>query len=134
MTPSQPYVPKTFSAGHCKALITITIIKSLKSPSDNFDIRDHISFTSKSTRSGTHHKLIHPRTTSAAQRHFYFNRIVRLYNYLLAINISLPTNDIKCQLIQHLWTHFSNNFNSDRACTFHIPLSMSLPLQCAYLR
>ena len=96
------------------------LIKSLKSPSDNFEIRDHITFTSNSTRSGTHHKLTHPRTTSAVQRHFYFNRITRLYNYLPAINISLPTNIIKCQLIQHLWTHFYNNFNSDRSCTFHL--------------
>ena len=46
------------------------LIKSLKSPSDNFEIRDHITFTSNSTRSGTHHKLTHPRTTSAVQRHF----------------------------------------------------------------
>ena len=94
------------------------LIKSLKLPSDNFEIRDHITFTSNSTRSGTHHKLTHPRTTSAVQHHFYFNRIVRFYNYLPAINISLPTNTIKCQLIQHLWTHFSKKFNSDRACTF----------------
>ena len=56
------------------------LIKSLKSPSDNFEIRDHITFTSNSTRSGTHHKLTHPRTTSAVQRHFYFNKISRLYN------------------------------------------------------
>jgi len=56
------------------------LIKSLKSSSDYFNIRDHITFTSNSTRSGSYHKLIHTRTTSAAQRHFYFNRIVRLYN------------------------------------------------------
>jgi len=96
------------------------LIKLLKSSSDYFNIRDHITFTSNSTRSGSYRKLIHTRTTSAAQHHFYFNRIVRLYNYLPVIDISLPTNTIKCRLTHYFWTHFSNKFDSDRACTFRI--------------
>jgi len=95
------------------------LIKSLKSPSDNFQIRDHITFTSNSTRSGTHHKLVHPRSTSATH-HFHFNRITRLYNYLPVIDTSLPINTIKRKLIQYLWTHFLNNFNPDSVCSFHI--------------
>ena len=71
------------------------LIKSLKSPSDNFEIRDHITCTSNSTRSGTHHKLTHPRTTSAVQHHFYFNKIVQLY-----------------KLKKFLWNHFLANFDN----------------------
>ena len=41
------------------------LIKSSKSPSDNFQVRDHVTFTRNSTRSGTHHKLVHLRSTSA---------------------------------------------------------------------
>ena len=96
------------------------LIKSLKFPTDNFDIRDHVTFIRNSTRSGTHHKLAHPRVTSAIQGHFYFNRIVQLYNCLPVIDISLPINTIKRRLISYFWTYFRNNFNPDRACLFLI--------------
>ena len=77
------------------------VIESWQSPMDNFEIRDHITFIRNSTRSGTHHKLAHPRTTSIIQRLFYFNRIVRLYNHLTVIDISLPINTIKHCFIRH---------------------------------
>jgi len=82
------------------------LIKSLKYPTDNFDIRDHVTFIRISTRSGTHHKLAHPRVASAIQGHFYFNRIVRLYNHLPAIDISLLINTIKRRYISYFWTYF----------------------------
>ena len=96
------------------------LIKSLKSPTDNFNIRNHIAFVSNSTRSGVHQKLVHPKSSSAVHHHFYFNRIVRLYNYLPVINLSLPTNVIKQQIINYFWTKFTTNFNSAITCTFHI--------------
>jgi len=37
------------------------LIKSLKSSSDNFNIKDHITFARSHTRSGMHNKLQHPR-------------------------------------------------------------------------
>ena len=40
-------------------------IKSLKSPTDNFNIYDHISFARGSTRSGLHQKLTHPRSQNS---------------------------------------------------------------------
>ena len=86
------------------------LVKSLKSPTDNFD----------STRSGAYKKLVRPMISNATQRHFYFNRIIRLHNYLLVINLSLPINIIKKQIIEYLWSQFSINFNSERPCTFHI--------------
>ena len=54
------------------------MIKSLNTPTDNFDIRNFISFNTNSTRSGSHLKLCHPRTVSTTHHHFYFNQIVRL--------------------------------------------------------
>ena len=82
------------------------LIESLKFPTDNFDIRDHVTFIRNSTRSGTHHKLAHPKVTSAIQSHFHFNRIVRLYNHLPVIDISLPINTIKRRLISYFWAYF----------------------------
>ena len=94
-------------------------IKSLKSPTDNFNINHHITFASSTTRSGTHQKLIHPRKSTATQHHFYFNRIARLYNCLPVLDLSLSTNIIKHHITNYFWTHFTDNFNSERACTYH---------------
>ena len=66
------------------------LIKSLNTPTDNFDIRNFISFNTNNTRSGSHLKLCHPRTVSTTHHHFYFNQIVRLWNHLPVINLSLP--------------------------------------------
>ena len=76
------------------------LIKSLKTPTDNFNIYNYITFARGNTRSGYNQKLIHPRSTSVAQHHFYFNRIARLYNYLPVVDLSLSTDTIK----QHIYS------------------------------
>ena len=96
------------------------LIKSLNTPTDNFDIRNHIFFTTNSTRSGSHFKLCHSRSVTITQHHFYFNRIVRLWNYLPVIDLSSPHYVIKQKLTKHLWDHFTVNFNSDQHCSFHL--------------
>ena len=95
------------------------LIKSLKSPTDNFNIHDYITFARGSTRSGLHQKLNHSRSQTAIQHHFYFNRIVRLYNSFPIIDLSLPLNTIKRRIINHLWTHFIHHFNPERTCSLH---------------
>ena len=91
----------------------------IKSPTDNFNISNYITFASGTTRSRTHHKLVYFRTSTTIQRHFYFIRIVRLYNHLPVIDLSLSINTIKNRLIIYFWTHFTHNFNSERTCTYH---------------
>ena len=71
------------------------LIKSLKLPTENFNIYDYITFARGSTRSGLNQKLVHSRSQTAIQHHFYFNRIVRLYNSFPIIDLSLPTITIK---------------------------------------
>ena len=83
------------------------LIKSLKSPTDNFNTYNYITFARGNTRSGINQKLNHPRTSSVTQHHFYFNRIARLYNYLPVIDLSLSTNTIKYRLTNYLWSHFT---------------------------
>ena len=79
------------------------LIKSLKSPTDNFNIYNYITFARGNTRSGINQKLNHPRTSSVTQHHFYFNRIARLYNYLPVIDLSLSTNTIKYRLTNYTY-------------------------------
>ena len=85
----------------------------------SYDIKDFISFNTSSTRSGSHLKLCHPRALSTNHHHFYFNRIVRLWNHMPVIDISLPSHVIKQNLTKYLWNHFTANFNSDQSWIYH---------------
>ena len=49
------------------------LMKSLNAPTENFDIKDFISFNTSNTRSGSHLKLCHPRALSTNHNHLYFN-------------------------------------------------------------
>ena len=89
------------------------LIKSLKSPTDNFNINNHITFASGTTRFGTYQKLVHSRTSTTSQSDFYFNRILRFYNHLPVIDLSLFINAIKICITNYFWTHFTDNFNSE---------------------
>ena len=96
----------------------IFLVKSLKSPADNFNIHRYVTFARGNTRSASNQKLTHPRTSSTVQQHFY--RIARLYNYLPVNDLSLSTDTIKHCLTNYFWSHFTYNFNPERACTFHL--------------
>ena len=78
------------------------MIKCIKTPSNNFDIFNYISFVSSSTRSASHHKLKHNFCRTSRYRHFYFNRIVKLWNAFPEFDISLSMTAIKSLLTTHL--------------------------------
>ena len=81
-------------------------IKNLKNPTNNFNINTYISFTVGNTRScGV--KLRHNAALTNKERHFYFNRISRLWNSLPIINLNLSINTIKSQLKQYLYENIS---------------------------
>ena len=96
------------------------LINSLKLPTANFIINQFISFISSNTRFWDHLKLVHPRTTSSLHRHFYFNHIARLWNYLPVINVTLPAHIIKQKIKSYLWEHFTSHFYPDQTCSFHL--------------
>ena len=59
------------------------LVHTLKNPPDNCDIYDHITFTNfdeRSTRFSPAHHLQSKHCRTSYGRHFYFNRIVRLWN------------------------------------------------------
>ena len=58
---------------------------------------------------------------STTARHFYFNRIVLLWNSVQpAINLNEPFQVVRYKLINFLWSHFMNHFNPLDTCTFHL--------------
>ena len=97
----------------------IFFIKCLKHPSEYFDILNYVTFCSSHTRSSTHFKLRHSLAKKNSVRHFYFNRIPRLWNSLPYIDIDQPIATIKLKLKKFLWCHFIKNFNPNNLCTYH---------------
>ena len=80
------------------------LVKCLQNPSDNFNIRNFVTFTSSCTRSTSSNKLRYNYCRSTTTRHFYFNRIVRLWNALPHINLSLPYINIKKFIYSYFWS------------------------------
>ena len=66
-------------------------------------------------------KLVINYSRTSAYRHFYFNRIVLLYNAIHSvINLSDSYNTIKCKVIAFLWSYYESNFDPHNTCTFHL--------------
>ena len=74
------------------------LVKSLKFPTPAFNIYNYVTFNTSTTRCRTFNKLIHNFTPTSHAHHFYFNRIVRLWNSLPYIDLSLTINTIKSNL------------------------------------
>ena len=92
------------------------MLKSLKYPSPSFNIA---TFADGNTRSSSSGKMIHVRNNNNADRHFFFNRIPRLWNALPPIDLSLSIKTNKTRIYKFLWSHFLSNFRHDNPCTFH---------------
>ena len=85
-------------------------IKSLKTPTDKFNILNYVSFNTGSTRSSgikLHHKTTH---TNAAMNYFF--RLPRLWNSLPIIDHTQSLTVIKQKLKKILWNHFLANFDN----------------------
>ena len=105
-------------------------IKSLKYTTGNFNIRNYVSFSSSGTRSQTSFKLHHKPVRTNSCRHFYFNRISRLWNSLPVIDLDKPVSSILSLLRIHFWNHFLSHFSSDNPCSFHLVCQCN---KCYYL-
>ena len=90
------------------------LLKCLKDPEDNFNIYRHITFVSSGTCATAHNQLRSNYNRTSTTRHFYFNRLVKLWQQYLSL--SLGTH--KTHLQQQLWSIFIVNFNPDRVCTY----------------
>ena len=98
----------------------IFAIKSVKSPSESFDINNYISFSTASTRSAVNSKLAHHHSINNFNRHSYFTRLPHLWNAMPVININQSLSTIKIKLKTYKWNHFVSYFNSADPCSFHM--------------
>lgn len=96
------------------------IVKCLQDPPDNFNVLEYISFTRNNTRSSTKKRMEYKYKRTTIGRHYYFNRIVRLWNALPDLDLQRPIGIIKNKLTVFLWNHFNSNFNPDNPCTYHL--------------
>ena len=79
----------------CVGYLDLTfIIKCLKDPSDHFNIFQYIQYVSNNTRA-CKFKCTFPRSSLNSIHFFYFNRVVRIWNSLPIINLSLSSSTIK---------------------------------------
>jgi len=93
----------------------IFLIKSIKFPSDSFNIKDFVIFISGNTRLANNHKLQHTRSSNVLNN----NRIARIWNVLPVVDCNLCIPTIKsCLLNFFLWSHFAQTFDSSNTCTF----------------
>ena len=97
----------------------IFLIKSLKYPSDHFNICNYVQFSVNHTRSATYLKLRHSICSTKAEHNFYFNRIPRLWNSLPPFDINLPLSVIKSKLRKYFWDQFVSRFDPYNECTYH---------------
>ena len=101
------------------------LVKSFVTPPDNFNIYDYDTFastTDRITRSSASSRLRVKYAKTSLTRHSFFNRVVRLWNSLPHIDLSLSLLTIKQHLIHFLWQHFLNHFESDNPCSFSVPV------------
>ena len=75
------------------------LVKCLQFPDPSFDIKAFVSFSNLSTCSGSACKLVYRYSFTNKSRHFYFNRVVRLWNSLPPIDISQSFSYIKSSLL-----------------------------------
>ena len=92
----------------------------IQNPQDNLDISSFISFVRSRTITSTSMRLQRNFCHSSSTRHFYFNRMVLLWNAIPSIDISQPFLTICRHIMNFLWEHFGTVFNPDIPCTFYI--------------
>ena len=91
-------------------------IRQLKEPKNHLNF---VCFSSVSTRSSTQLKMTHIRSTNKTSRHFYFNRLPRLWNSLPHFSLDQPIYIIKRHLLDYLYNHFLTHFSVQNTCTYH---------------
>jgi len=92
-------------------------IKSIKHPSDKFDVLNYVHFSTISTRPAS--TKLYPKTAHTNSiTNSYFYRLPRLWNSLPIIDLSQSLEVIKIKLKNFLWNHFIVNFDNT-PCNFH---------------
>ena len=94
-------------------------VKSVKQPSNHFNILNYVTFSKNRTRSATNNKLLYNYSSNNKIRNSYFNYLPRLWNSLPPINTDLHLNSIKTLICEFLWNHYTEHFNSNNSYSYH---------------
>ena len=94
-------------------------VKSIKFPDSSFMVENYVSFSSLPTRSGSTAKLVHRYSSTSLSRHSYFYRLVRIWNSLPPLDLSLSFSSLKLQIKQHFWNIFLSHFDPSIPCSYH---------------
>ena len=95
-------------------------IKSIKSPTNQFNINNYIKFSHNTNiRSGPSNKIIPPRTINNISCHSYFHRLPYLWNSMPTLDPNMSFCGLKTKLKQYLWEHFKSNFDINNNCTLN---------------
>ncbi len=97
-------------------------IKCFIKPPDNFNLYNYVKFSEGKTRSNSSKKLVFKFSRTNTTRHFYLSRLVKLWNNLPLIDLSLPFSTTKQSLYNHFWTMFHEHFDPADICSYHIDL------------
>ena len=97
----------------------IFLVKSLKFPSESFNINNYVSFLAGSATRSSGVKLIHNSSSTNKQRNYYFIKICCLWNSIPILNLNMLVSIIKNHLKTYFWNHFIANFDSSNIHTFH---------------
>ena len=92
-------------------------VKSLKQPSNHFNILNYVRFSKNRTRSATNNKVLHNYSCNNKIPNSYFYHLSRLWNAFAPIDLHL--NSIKTLIYEFLWNHFTEHFNPNNSCTYH---------------
>ena len=91
------------------------LVKCLKNPKTRLNVSEHVVFSLIKT----YFKLTCHRSRTNLSRHFYFNRVCRLWNALPLIDLYLSSDTLKVKIKSFLWSFFIKHFNSHIPCTLH---------------
>lgn len=101
-------------------------VKCLKNPNDSFNVLDFVEFSTSKTRAGNRRKLQHKYCKT---RNFFFHRIVRLWNALPELDITLSLPSLKFHLAKFFWNIFLTHFDVNNTCTYHFVCPCSTCIQ-----
>ena len=114
-------------------------IKLLKFPPDNFSLSEFITFIDSNTCSSSLWKIKSVYTSLpklSTTSHFYFYRIVRLWNSLPPLDLDLSFPSLKHAVYNLYWNYFISHFDISLSCSWYrvcpctncysIPISSSI--------
>ena len=104
---------------YCRALIARQTRVKFQLVRSSSKRRRQVTCNYRTRSSGVKLAIKYARTSS--YRHFYFNRIVHIYNAICSvITLSDSYYTIQCKVTDYLWSYFNSHFNPHNTCTFHL--------------